>query len=161
MYMYIYIYIYIHVYICIPTYMYKSSCDKSGNCRCALIGVPWCLRRLSLFSPCLNMSLTNTSPQAKHAKTDLRHGTPTTAHFQPPDYLNAEGNGLLGICANCTVHATNNMNYLSRYANRMLCCFASQGTEGCLMFCLCRVIWCSASCTLSSSSADFQYPFGW
>ena len=23
---------------------------KSGSCRCAIIGVPWCLRRLSLFS---------------------------------------------------------------------------------------------------------------
>ena len=31
------------------------------------------------------MCLTNESPQAKHAETDPRHGTPTMAHFQPPD----------------------------------------------------------------------------
>ena len=41
----------------------------SGSCRCAIIGVPWCLRRLSLFSTFLHMFLTNRSPQAKHAAT--------------------------------------------------------------------------------------------
>ena len=28
---------------------------------------------------------TNKSPQAKHAETDPRHGTPTRAHFRPPE----------------------------------------------------------------------------
>ena len=32
-----------------------------------------------------HMFLTNISPRAKHAETDPRHGTPTMAHFQPPD----------------------------------------------------------------------------
>ena len=59
-------------------------CTISGSCRCVIIGVPWCLRRLSPFSTFMNMFLTNKSPQAKHAETDPRHGTPTAAHFQPP-----------------------------------------------------------------------------
>ena len=29
---------------------------KSGSCRCAVIGVPWCLRRLSLFSTFIGWS---------------------------------------------------------------------------------------------------------
>ena len=57
----------------------------SGSCRCAIIGVPWRLRRLSLFSTLSTMLLTNKSTRAKHAETDPCHGTPTTAHFQPPD----------------------------------------------------------------------------
>ena len=61
--------------------------NASGSCRCAIIVVPWCLRSLSLSSMFLNMFLTKTSPQAKHAETDPRHGTPTMAHFQPPDCL--------------------------------------------------------------------------
>ena len=32
----------------------------------------------SLFSPFINMCLTSTSPHAKHAETDPRHGTPNT-----------------------------------------------------------------------------------
>ena len=39
------------------------------------------------FQHFLNMCLTNRSPQAKHAETDPRHGTPTMAHFQPPEEL--------------------------------------------------------------------------
>ena len=31
------------------------------------------------------MLLTKISPQARHAETDPRHGTPTVANFQPPD----------------------------------------------------------------------------
>ena len=45
----------------------------SGSCRCTIMGVPWCLRRLSLFSTfstCLNMCLTDKLPQARHAETD-------------------------------------------------------------------------------------------
>ena len=42
--MYIYIYTYMYVYIYIYIY----------HCRYAVIGGPWCLRRLSLFSNCLN-----------------------------------------------------------------------------------------------------------
>ena len=53
----------------------------SGSCRCAIIGVPWCLRRLSLFSTFISILMTNNSPQAKHAETDPRHGTPAMAHF--------------------------------------------------------------------------------
>ena len=51
----------------------------------AIVGVPWGLRRLSLFSTCWNMCLTNKSPQAKHAETDPCHGTPAMAHFQLPE----------------------------------------------------------------------------
>ena len=65
-----------------------SKQHYSGSCRRAIIGVPWCLRRLSIFSNCLNMLLTNKSPQAKHAETDPRHGTPTRAHFQLPELQN-------------------------------------------------------------------------
>ena len=50
---------------------------EPGSCRCAIIGVLWCLRRLSLFSTRLNMFLTSKSPQAKHAKTD-----PAMAHLR-------------------------------------------------------------------------------
>ena len=39
----------------------------------------------AFFSMCLNSYLTNISPQAKHAETDPRHGTPTMAHFQQPE----------------------------------------------------------------------------
>ena len=60
----------------------------SGSCRRAIIGVPRCLRGLRLFSTCLNMILTNTSPQAKHAETDPSHGTPTMVHFRPPELRN-------------------------------------------------------------------------
>ena len=66
----------------------KGALLHSGSCRCAIIGVPWCLRRLRLFSTLWNMLLTNTSPRAKHAETDPRHGTPTMAHFQTPDIIN-------------------------------------------------------------------------
>ena len=64
----------------------------SGSCRCAIIGVPWCLGRLSLFGTCLNNVLTSKPLQAKHAETDPQHGTPTMAHFQPPE----KGEVLLG-----------------------------------------------------------------
>ena len=60
----------------------RGACSR---CRCAIIGVPWRLRRLGLFGTCSNVFLTNKPPQAKHAETDPRHGTPTMAHFQPPD----------------------------------------------------------------------------
>ena len=40
---------------------------SSGSCRCAVIRVPRCLRRLSLLGTFLNTFLTNRSPQAKHA----------------------------------------------------------------------------------------------
>ena len=40
---------------------------QSGSCRCAIIGVPWCLRRLSLFTTCLSNIF---DKQAKHAETD-------------------------------------------------------------------------------------------
>ena len=53
----------------------------SGNCRCAITSVPWCLRRLSLFSTGVSKGLKAKSPQAKHAETDPRHGAPTMAHF--------------------------------------------------------------------------------
>ena len=41
-------------------------------------------RWIFIFVNCLNMLLTSKSPQARHAETDPRHGTPTMAHFQPP-----------------------------------------------------------------------------
>ena len=73
-----------------------SQVYRSGSCRCAMIGVPWCLRRLSLFSTFPNMFLTNKSPQAKHAETDPCHGAPrTAAHFQPPKIESAPGSGVL------------------------------------------------------------------
>ena len=62
-------------------YMYKHS----GSCRCALIGVPCRLRTPSVFSTFDNMLKPTVSPQAKRAETDCRQGTPTRAHFQPPD----------------------------------------------------------------------------
>ena len=61
----------------------------SGSCRCALIGVPCRLRMLSIFGTLDNMSKLTVSPQAKRAETDLRQGTPTRAHLQPPDYMKA------------------------------------------------------------------------
>ena len=45
---------------------------ESGSCRCAIIGVPWRLRGLSLFSICFWQGLED---KAKHAETDPRHGT--------------------------------------------------------------------------------------
>ena len=60
--------------------------ERSGSCRCAIIVVPWHLRMLSLLSTCLSISLTDKSPRAKRAETDPRHGTPTMAHLQPPEW---------------------------------------------------------------------------
>ena len=45
---------------------------KSGSCRCVIIGVPWRLRRLSLFSTRLNVLSTNKPPRAERAETDPR-----------------------------------------------------------------------------------------
>ena len=41
----------------------RGACaaHHSGSCRCAIVGVPWCLRRLSLFCTLLAMCLTNKS----------------------------------------------------------------------------------------------------
>ena len=58
--MYVYIYIYIY---------------DIGGCGRAVIGVPWCLRRLGLFSTCLHM-LTNKSPPG------LSMLTPAMAHLR-------------------------------------------------------------------------------
>ena len=83
-YIHIYVHIYVHTYSChgVPS---SGEGERSGSCRCAIIGVPWCLRRLSLLSTCLNMSPINTPPKAKRAETDPRHGTHTMAHLQPPE----------------------------------------------------------------------------
>ena len=49
---------------------------SSGSCRCAMIDVPWCLRRLSLFSTLFEATFsTNKSTQAQHAETDPGHCT--------------------------------------------------------------------------------------
>jgi hypothetical protein len=72
------------VHIALVPFSSPSSLH-SDSCRCAIIGVPWRLRRLSLFSTCMNTFSANKSPQAKHAATDPHHGTPAMAHFQPPD----------------------------------------------------------------------------
>ena len=56
-----------------------------------LIGVPFRLRTLSIFGTFNNMLKLPTSPQAKRAETDPRQGTPTRAHFQPPEYPKALG----------------------------------------------------------------------
>ena len=53
----------------------------SGSCRCAIVGVPWRLRRLSLFGTFSSTSLADKSPQARHLEADPRHGTPAMAHF--------------------------------------------------------------------------------
>ena len=50
---------------------------KSGSCRCAIIGVPWYLRRISPFSTFDNMMKLTMSPQAKRAEADHHQGTPT------------------------------------------------------------------------------------
>ena len=52
-----------------PTLVRLAVRKQSGSCTCAIIGVPWCLRQLSLFSIRLSTVLTNNSPQAKHAET--------------------------------------------------------------------------------------------
>ena len=40
-----------------------DSCgSRSGSCRCAIVSVPWCLGRLSLFSTCLNVFDKQTTP---------------------------------------------------------------------------------------------------
>ena len=59
-----------------PTKKFDSKllkrCTKkfySGSCRCAIIGVPWCLRRLSLFSTCQD-------------KETVKQSTRTTTHKQ-------------------------------------------------------------------------------
>ena len=76
----------------------RLPCPHSGGCRCAIIGVPRCLRTLSLFSTSFKhvfakqITLHGTAYKAKHAETDPCHGTPAMAHhFQPPDssYNNA------------------------------------------------------------------------
>ena len=85
------IYIYIYIYI-IEHREGEREIETSRSCRCAIMGVPWCLRMLSLFSTRLKMRLTNESPQAKHAETDPRHGTPAMAHFQPPEVENKTDN---------------------------------------------------------------------
>ena len=51
--------------------------------RCATVS-----QKAQPFRHFLRHVLTNKSPQAKHAETDPRHGTPTMAHFQPPDKWN-------------------------------------------------------------------------
>ena len=65
----------------------KMCILDSGSRRCAIIGVTWCLRRLSLFSTCLNTFSTNKSSQANHAETDPRHGTPAMAHVHRQIYI--------------------------------------------------------------------------
>ena len=49
--------------------------------------VPCSVRMLSIFSTfdSDNMSKLTISPQAKRAQTDRSQGTPTRAHFQPPE----------------------------------------------------------------------------
>ena len=47
-YIHMHIYIYIYIYIHSVLYIFNSS-YRSGSCRCGILGVPWCLRRLSLF----------------------------------------------------------------------------------------------------------------
>ena len=71
---YIYIYIYMYIYIYIYTYIYPSISlslyiyiyreRDMGSFRCALIGVPWCLRMLSLFSTFESASRLTVSPKA-------------------------------------------------------------------------------------------------
>ena len=70
--MYVYIYIYIYTYIHTHTYG-RDARRQARDLLQAVAGVPsevcpWCLRRLGLFSTCINMLLTNNSPQAKHAE---------------------------------------------------------------------------------------------
>ena len=68
-----YVYIYIYIYIAIRQ---LRVCHH----RCAMAS--W---KAGLFGTCKNMSLAIKSSQAKHAETDPRHGTPTTARSQPPE----------------------------------------------------------------------------
>ena len=60
----------------------------------AVVGVPskvcHCVSDGVAFSALLSaMCSTSKSPQAKHAKTDPCHGTPTMAHYQPPEHCTA------------------------------------------------------------------------
>ena len=71
--MYIYIYIYIYTG---PQRLSRGEDNR------AFAGVPsWVCHGVSEGY----MLLTNKPPQAKHAETDPRHGTPTMARFQPPE----------------------------------------------------------------------------
>ena len=98
----------------------QLHCQLSSSCRCAIIGVPHRRRMLSVFSTLDNMPRLTISPQAKLAETDTymyvcihiyiyiyihiiiynyiythvyihpRQGTPTRAHFQPPETANCQ-----------------------------------------------------------------------
>ena len=51
---------------------------QSGSCRCAIIGVPWCLRRLSLFSTWLKQCFC----QRNHPRPSMLKLTPAMAHLR-------------------------------------------------------------------------------
>ena len=46
-----------------------SAPRRAGSCRCAIIRVPWCLRRLSTFLNCFERVFGKQIPHAKHAET--------------------------------------------------------------------------------------------
>ena len=92
-----------------------SACFQfvPSSCRCALVCVPWCLGRLSLFSTCccFRKGLKTTSPQAKHSETDPRHAISMTAHLPPP-----ESCGLWRAATSA----------VASYGDRILCHYAFQ-----------------------------------
>ena len=51
--------------------LHVMACKHSGCCRCAIIGVPLCLRRRSPLSTCLNMRLTTNHPRLSMLKLIL------------------------------------------------------------------------------------------
>ena len=83
----IYIYIYIHTH--------TLTGKHSGSCRCANIGVPWCLRRLSLFSAFVfRQRLEDNNQCMIHIVVgSLRAKVPSTKHKQHhPHPPRAQGN---------------------------------------------------------------------
>ena len=77
-YIYIYIYVYIYIYICTATALQAVVAVASQACPAVSEG-------FGIFSTFDNMLKLTTSPLARRAETDPRHGTPTMAHFQPPE----------------------------------------------------------------------------
>ena len=71
------------------------------------------------------MLSTNKSPQAKHAETDPGHGTPATAHCQPPEQprpmlagRTAEQNAIAGF------QTGSGQTYFSQKAHKFpTCCY--------------------------------------
>ena len=101
-YIYIYIYTYTYIthmicilYIYIYIHTHTLTGKHSGSCRCANIGVPWCLRRLSLFSAFVfRQRLEDNNQCMIHIVVgSLRAKVPSTKHKQHhPHPPRAQGN---------------------------------------------------------------------